>query len=56
MNNAYFDRGKNPNTPIADVAISKRPLFTVRTQLRLHSHQNFDENFNHKQFSANFCG
>ena len=34
---------------IADVAISKRPLlFTVWTQLRLRSHQNFYE-------TNNFC-
>ena len=35
---------------IADVAISKRPLlFTVWTQLRLRSHQNFYEIFTRKQ-------
>ena len=44
-------------TRIADVAISKRPLlFTVWTQLRLRSHQNFYEIFTRKQFFANFCG
>ena len=53
--------------PIADVAISKRPLlFTVWTQLRLRSHQNFYEIFTRKQFlptsvgnaqaQSNFCG
>ena len=42
---------------IADVAISKRPLlFTVWTQLRLRSHQNFYEIFTHKQFLPTSAG
>ena len=37
--------------PIGDVAISKHPLlFTVWTQLRLRSHQIFNEIFTRKQF------
>ena len=55
------------NNPIADVAISKRPLlFTVGTQLRLRSHQNFKEIFTRKQLlptsasnaqaQLHFCG
>ena len=43
--------------PIADVAISKRPLlFTVWTQLRLRSHQNFYEIFTRKQFLPTSAG
>ena len=43
--------------PITDVAISKRPLlFTVWTQLRLRSHQNFYEIFTHKQFLPTSAG
>ena len=43
--------------PIADVAISKRPLlFTVWTQLRLRSHQFFYEIFTRKQFLPTFAG
>ena len=42
---------------IADVAISKRPLlFTVRTQLRLRSHQTFYEIFTRKQFLPTSAG
>ena len=42
---------------IADVAISKRPLlFTVWTQLRLRSHQNFYEIFTRKQFLPTSAG
>ena len=42
---------------IADVAISKRPLlFTVWTQLRLRSHQNFYEIFTRKQFLPTTAG
>ena len=41
----------------ADVAISKRPLlFTVWTQLRLRSHQNFNEIFIRKQFLLTSTG
>ena len=44
-------------TAIADVAISKRPLlFTVWTQLRLRSHQNFYEIFTRKQFLPTSAG
>ena len=43
--------------PIADVAISKRPLlFTVWTQLRLRSHQKFYEIFTRKQFLPTSAG
>ena len=43
--------------PIADVAISKRPLlFTVWTQLRLRSHQNFYVIFTRKQFLPTSAG
>ena len=42
---------------IADVAISKRPLlFTVWTQLRLRSDQNFYEIFTRKQFLPTSAG
>ena len=42
---------------IADVAISKRPLlFTVWTQLRLRSHQNFYEIFTREQFLPTSAG
>ena len=42
---------------IADVAISKCPLlFTVWTQLRLHSHQNFYEIFARKQVLPTSAG
>ena len=42
---------------VADVAISKRPLlFTVWTQLRLRSHQNFYEIFTRKQFLPTSAG
>ena len=42
---------------IAYVAISKRPLlFTVWTQLRLRSHQNFYEIFTRQTIFANICG
>ena len=42
---------------IADVAITKRPLlFTVWTQLRLRSHQNFYEIFTRKQFLPTSAG
>ena len=54
---------RNKAVTIADVAISKRPLlFTVWTQLRLRSHQNFYEIFTRKQFlptsqaQLHFCG
>ena len=43
--------------PLADAAISKRPLlFTVWTQLRLPSHQNFYEIFTRKQFLPTSAG
>ena len=42
---------------IADVAISKRPLlFTVWTQLRLRSHQNFYKIFTRKHFLPTSAG
>ena len=51
----YAEREKL--TTIADVAISKCPLlFTVWTQLRLRSHQNFYKIFTRKQFLPTSVG
>ena len=53
----YQIRDQYTGASMADVAISKRPvLFTVWTQLRLPSHQNFNEIFTHKQFLPTSAG